>query len=258
MEFPPVTVRDSVRSQKAILDSLGVNHIRFAMGGSLGGMLTLEWGLEYGDTVDSLVVMACGARETAWQIAINETQRQAIFRDPNWEDGKGKAYGGLGLARQIAMVSYRSHAAYNKKFGRKLTKEMEAEYGDADSAILNGKVPHYNVEGYLAYQDHKFLSRFDAASYVRCMGTLDSHDVGRSRGGIESALKSLKMPTLVIGFDSDNLYPVSEQKELAALIPDSELAILSSDAGHDAFLLEYEATQKACWEFFDKHHPNQI
>jgi len=247
--FPAVTVRDSVRSHSQVLKSLGVNQIQFVLGGSLGGMQALEWGfLEGSDWVKSVVAIACGAKHTAWQIAISEVQRGAILRDPTWENGQGQAHNGLGIARQIAMISYRSHNAYESKFGRKLTKSSDFE--DVNQAIVKGVTPTFDVEGYLQYQDSKFRSRFDAASYVACTRKMDTHDVGRGRGGIETALGSLTQPTLVIGFDGDLLYPMKEQLELAHHIPNSTMKEMTSDAGHDAFLLEYDAIQNACESFF--------
>uniref|UniRef100_A0A7S3ZAT0 AB hydrolase-1 domain-containing protein n=1 Tax=Lotharella globosa TaxID=91324 RepID=A0A7S3ZAT0_9EUKA len=252
MAFPSVSMRDSVRSHMEVVSALGVKNIKFTLGGSLGGMQALEWGLIGGPSlVSSVVAIACGARHTAWQIAISEVQRACIMRDPTWNGGHGKALNGLGLARQLAMISYRSHSAYDSKFGRGLSKEAAKEHGDTDTCISSGVVPHFNVEGYLQYQDQKFLSRFDAASYVRCTQIMDTHDVGRDRGGIEKALSQLTQPTLVIGFDGDILYPLEEQRELAGLIPNSKLCEISSAAGHDAFLLEYEAISEACGSFLD-------
>ncbi|GAB5356411.1 hypothetical protein AAMO2058_000287600 [Amorphochlora amoebiformis] len=250
MDFPLVTIRDTVRSHKTVLDSLGVNKIKFVLGGSLGGMQALEWGIMGGpDLVESMVIIACGARHTAWQIAISEVQRNSIMRDPTWDNGRGKALSGLGLARQLAMISYRSHDAYDKKFGRNLAK---GEPDDVERAIQQAVVPRFDVEGYLAYQDKKFLSRFDSASYVRCTQKMDTHDVARGRGSVEEVLGNVKQPSLVIGFDGDLLYPLSEQRELAELLPNSELKEICSDAGHDAFLLEYEAIQSACDSFLTR------
>ncbi|OWY93314.1 Homoserine O-acetyltransferase, partial [Phytophthora megakarya] len=235
-DFPAVTLRDAVALQRRLLeDGLGVTQVQAVIGGSLGGMQTLEWAFQGQEFVKSFVAIACGAQHSAWQIGISELQRQAIYMDPNFLDGHYEATSppnaGLALARQIAMVSYRTHAAYGEKFGRceePTTDELEAKYG------------RYVVQSYLDYQGEKFLSRFDVNSYLALLHMMDTHDVGRGRGGVQEALASLTQPSLVIGIDSDVLYPLCEQQEIADGLPNSQFAALSSPHGHDGFLLGQE------------------
>ena len=242
-DFPRVSVRDSVRlHMKLLQDGLGVTQVQSVVGGSMGGMQTLEWMLLGNESgyVRSGVPISCGAHHHAWQIAISESQRSAIYADPKYNGGfynmADPPVGGLGVARQIAMVTYRSHQAYEKKFGR----------------MRHGAGSLFSVESYLRHQGEKFNARFDPNSYVTVTQLMDSHDVGRGRGGEEQALRALQIPVMVIGIDSDALYPISEQYALARMIPHSELHILRSDEGHDGFLLEQQQIGPLLTEFLNK------
>ena len=179
----------------------------------------------------SSVIIGCGAVHTGWQISISEAQRQAIYADPNWNNGsidpKNPPRKGLSVARQFAMITYRTAHAYHSKFGREKDK--------------NGL---WQVRSYLQYQGEKFLDRFDAVTYVRLTEKMDTHDVGRGRGGMHTALSSIKCPTLIMGMDSDILYPIHEQQELAKLIPNSIFKVILSREGHDGFLLEQSQVEE--------------
>lgn len=221
--FPIPTVRDGVRLHRRLLDWLGIRSVHAAIGGSLGGMQVLEWGFErVGDEpfVKHLVPVATAGRHSAWCIAWSECQRQAIYADPAWKGGDYSAahppMQGLAAARMMAMLSYRSSTSFQERFGHDVS----------------------TVQSYLDHQGRKLVDRFDANSYVRLSQTANTHDVARERGTYEVVLKQLPQPTLVLGVDSDVLFPVREQEELAALIPGAELAILTSSHGHDGFLLE--------------------
>lgn len=230
--------------------SLGVRSVACVIGGSLGGMQTLEWAATAGATfVKSIITICCGTHHHAWQIAISAAQRQAIYADPNWNGGdyaKGKEpRAGLSVARQMAMVSYRSHEAYEAKFGRKVAKKKPAQE--------HGQLTHYDVEGYLRYQGEKFFSRFDALSYVKLTRTMDTHDLGRGRGGVQAACTNLlTMPALVVGVSSDALYPPSEQRDLMALLPKGEVLMIESPNGHDGFLLDYKIMQPTAIAFLQR------
>lgn len=181
--------------------------------------------------------MSCGAQQSAWQIGINHLQRNAIQMDSNFLNGNyydhDPPHEGLSLARQIAMVSYRTHSQYNIKFGRNFSTTTSI----------------FDVESYLTYQGGKFNQRFDANSYMTLINMADSHDVGRDRGGIETALAKLCQPTLIIGVDSDLLYPLSEQQVLERHIPNANLKVVSSSQGHDGFLLEQREINKTIVQF---------
>ncbi|CAI5719171.1 hypothetical protein KXD40_006711 [Peronospora effusa] len=250
-DFPAVTLRDAVALQRRLLEEkFRVKQVQAVVGGSLGGMQTLEWAFQGQDYVKSFVTIACGAQHSAWQISISELQRQAVYMDPNFCDGRyllsAPPNTGLALARQIAMVSYRTHAAYDEKFGR--CQEQPAE-----NDKLASKYGRYVVQSYLNYQGEKFLSRFDVNSYLTLLHMMDTHDVGRGRGGVKEALSSLSQPALVIGIDSDVLYPLCEQQQIADGLPNAQFAALSSPHGHDGFLLGQEEISELTKRFLAKH-----
>lgn len=226
MDLPQATIRDTVRLHRQALEALGVRGVALVAGGSMGGMQVLEWGFE-GDFVRAMLPLAVGGRHSAWCVAWSEAQRQAIFADARWREGRyppgDPPAAGLAAARMMAMVSYRSRGSFEARFGR------DRAGGDA-----------FAVEGYLRYQGEKLVRRFDAACYVHLTRQMDTHDVARGRGRYEAALARLTQPTLVVGFDTDVLYPVAEQQELAALMPRASLAVVETLHGHDAFLIEFD------------------
>lgn len=224
-EFPAVTIRDTVRAHRKALEMLGVRRALFALGGSMGGMQALEWAFE-DDFVDGVAPIAVGGRHSAWCIGFSETQRQAIYADPRWNDGRyaEQPRQGLATARMIAMLTYRSSGSLAARFGR---------------TLQDGADDMFAVESYLRYQGTKLADRFDANCYVHLTRQMDTHDVARGRGDYEEVLRSVRRKTLVIGVDTDVLYPLAEQEELASLIPSARLEIIRSPAGHDAFLIEF-------------------
>lgn len=224
------------------------NQVHSVIGGSLGGMLTLEWAFEGDAFVKSFVAIACGSHQSGWQIGHGELQRQAIYMDPLFQNGEydpaNPPQQGLALARQMAMMSYRTHAAYTEKFGRELAEDSS---GSADT-----KHPRFRVQSYLEYQGSKFLSRFDVNAYLALLHMMDTHDVGRGRGGVQRALSTLTQPALVVGVESDVLYPISEQKAIASALPNASFASLSSIHGHDGFLLEQDLISDLIASFLDE------
>lgn len=246
--FPAVTIRDCVAIHlRALREDLRVRRVQCVIGGSLGGMQALEWAYMGGDLVRSVAALACGGRHHAWQIGIGEVQRRAIYADPHWNGGHydpGRPpVHGLSLARQMAMLTYRTHHSLEAKFARKpQPQEAAAHFGRA----------HFAVESYLSYQGEKFLKRFDANSYIALTKMMDSHDVSRGRGDYHAVLRSLEIPVLVVGVDSDVLYPLTEQKELAAHLPNATFVVVTSLEGHDGFLLEQEQIAKALTSFLNK------
>ena len=230
--FPPVTVRDMVRVQAALLDALGIEKLALVIGGSLGGMQVLEWAALYPQRVAAIVPIGCGARQSPWAIGWSETQRQAIFADPNWRGGNYSAAtppaAGLAAARSMAMLSYRHWRELQQRFSRKQREDGRFE-----------------IESWLQHHGEKLARRFDAASYVTLTRAMDSHDLARDRDGFPAPT----VPALVVGISSDLLYPLAEQQELAALLPNAELAVLESPHGHDAFLIETETLNRQVREF---------
>lgn len=236
--FPRYTVRDMVHVQRRLLDRLGVHTLHAVVGGSMGGMQVMEWAATYPEMVRSIVPIAIGARHSAWAIGLNEVARRAIVNDPAWEGGcyrlDRQPEAGLGLARAIAMLSYRAHGSVDGRFGR---DRWDSRSDGADG--LGGGESSFQVARYLEYQGEKLVRRFDANTYVYLTLAMDEYDVGAGRGGTEAVLKKLDMPAMVIGIDSDVLYPESEVRELADALPNSQYACVRSPHGHDAFLIEF-------------------
>lgn len=194
----------------------------------------------------SAIPIACGASHTAWQIAISEVQRQAIYADPNWELDAFQATKGLEVARQMGMVSYRTPQGYRGKFGRLLRSDLSPLYGSDAS---------WQVKSYLEYQGVKFIDRFDPITYVKLTEQMDSHDVSRNRGdSVEDVLRQIEIPACVLGIDSDVLYPLSEQEEIVEHIPKSDLKVIHSDEGHDGFLLEQDQVAGHIVNFLDSNN----
>jgi homoserine O-acetyltransferase len=277
MDFPDVTIRDSVKlHHRMLLDGVGAQSVRAVIGGSMGGMQALEWVVEGKSYVRSAVIIGCGAAHSAWQIAISETQRQAIYADPAWKGGyylpEEPPRAGLAVARQIAMVSYRTASGYARKFGRRREKEgagAGAEAGAGGQEIATSKAK-FQARNYLEYQGHKFVGRFDPVTYVKLTEQMDSHDIGRGRAGdlyadatsssssssslggrdatgglpeddeiLSRVLGATSAQCMVVGIDSDILYPLAEQQKLAQYLPHAMFRLISSPEGHDAFLLEH-------------------
>jgi homoserine O-acetyltransferase/O-succinyltransferase len=248
VDFPSVTIRDTVRLHRLLMDALGVRSVAFVIGGSMGGMHVLEWGF-FGDYVRALVPMAVGGRHSAWCIGWSEAQRQAIYADPRWNGGDyapdDPPAAGLAAARMAAMISYRTRQSFEARFGR------DRMPGDEQSSP-------YAVESYLAYQGRKLVQRFDANCYVSLTRQMDSHDVATGRSSYEEALGSLEQPALVFTIDTDILYPRPEQEELVRLMPDAELVTIESEFGHDAFLIEFDQIERLLISWIDSNIQTDI
>lgn len=248
-DFPHLTIRDTVRLHRRVLDRLDVRGAALAAGGSMGGMQVLEWAFEQdeagGPFVRALVPVAVGGRHSAWQIGWSEAQRQALFADPHWQGGyydpETPPRAGLAAARMAAMVSYRSYGSYRERFGRERMGEHSADVQGSEPPVDAASPAPFAIESYLRYQGKKLAGRFDANCYVHLTRQMDSHDVARSRGRYREVLRSILQPALVVGIDSDVLYPLEEQRELADHLPNATLEVLHSPHGHDAFLIEEAA-----------------
>lgn len=232
LSFPRYTVRDMVAVQRRLLDALGIESLKAVIGGSMGGMQVLEWAATHPECVRSFISIAVGARHSAWAIGLNEVARRAITSDPAWMGGDypvgTQPEAGLGLARAVAMLSYRSVDSLEAKFGR--------ERVSASRDLLGRS---FEIESYLDYQGVKLVKRFDANTYLYLTKAMDDFDLSDGRGRLKDVLKRLTMPALVMGIDSDVLYPEREQRELVAGLPNAEYAGIRSPHGHDAFLIEF-------------------
>jgi homoserine O-acetyltransferase len=246
--FPEITVRDQVAVERSFMDVLGIPRWASVVGGSMGGMRALEWLIGHRDRVDSGLVLAVGAYSTADQIGLQTTQQQAILTDPGYAggdyydapDGEGP-HRGMGVARRIAHLSYRSEFELGERFGRSPQ--------DNEDVLRGGR---YAVQSYLDHHADKLARRFDAGSYMVLTQAMNTHDVGRDRGGVAAALGQIEAPVVVAGIDSDRLYPIHLQQEIALLTPTSDgLRTVRSPYGHDGFLVETEAVGDLLRETLD-------
>ena len=234
--FPRVTVNDQVRIEKRLAEHLGVKHWATVIGGSMGAMRALEWVVEYPEEVGSAVIVAVGAAATADQIGTQITQMHAITSDPEWNGGdyydqERGPVSGMGVARRIAHLTYRSESELALRFSN--------EPQDNEDALGQGR---YAVQSYLDHQADKLARRFDAGTYVSLTDVMTTWDLGRGRGGVNHVLAGINTPVIIAGIDTDRLYPLYLQQQLADEIPSTVggLRLISSPCGHDAFLIERE------------------
>ena len=234
--FPEITIRDMVQCHEELRKHLQIEKIKLIIGGSLGGQQALEWAIVNPDVAENLCVLATNAKHSPWGIAFNATQRMAIENDPTWELPIPEAgLKGLETARAIAMISYRHYDIYN------------ATQKDQGKGIE--KTPR--AASYQRYQGKKLRQRFNAFAYWFLSKAMDSHDVGRNRGGVEEALAKIKAKTLCLGVSSDVLFPTVEQKMIAEHIAQSAYREIRSSYGHDGFLVETEQIEKEVKGFFE-------
>jgi homoserine O-acetyltransferase/O-succinyltransferase len=235
--FPVITIKDQVAVEAVLADALGIGRWAAVVGGSMGGMRVLEWAVTHPERLERMIVLACGAAATPEQIALCAVQAQAIRLDPQFRGGdyydgesaEGPQWG-LGLARRIGHISYRSELELAARFGR------QAQTGE--EPLTGGR---YSIESYLDHHADKLRRRFDANSYLVLSRAMDHHDVGRDRGGAERALSGVLARSTIAAIDSDRLYPPRLQLEMAELLPDRpKVELIRSLHGHDGFLIESE------------------
>ncbi|AHJ99304.1 homoserine O-acetyltransferase MetX [Hymenobacter swuensis] len=221
--FPLVTIRDMVAVHEALREHLALGRVHTLLGGSLGGQQAVEWAVQRPELFDNLVLLATSARHSAWGIAFNEAQRLAIFADATYHEATpAGGAAGLRAARAVALLSYRSHDAY----------------GQTQTDVDDEKLDDFLASSYQRYQGDKLVARFNAYSYVTLSRAMDTHHVGRGRGGVQAALGRIRARTLVLGITSDVLFPPSEQQLLARYIRGAMYAEMDSRYGHDGFLIE--------------------
>jgi homoserine O-acetyltransferase len=245
--FPYVTMRDMVAAEIALADHLGVDRWRLITGPSMGGMRAIEWAVTVPDRVGAIAPVGSTAATTADQIAWSTPQVAAIVADPHFHggdyysaaDGEGP-HVGLGIARMIAHTTYRSEGELAERFGR-------SYQGEGDPM---GKGGLFAIQSYLQHHGRKLAKRFDANTYIRLVQAIQSHDVGRGRGGVETALARYTGPALVIAVDSDRLYPLKNSQALDAGLSGSRgVKVVHSPVGHDGFLVESDQLNAFIAEF---------
>ena len=233
-DFPLLTNRDIINSFDLLREELGLRKIHTLIGGSLGGQQALEWAIEKPTVFERLIAIACNAKHSPWGIAFNEAQRMAIAADPTWKNNDARAgIEGLKAARAIGMISYRTYETY---------QQTQNEKGSE-------KIDDFRAASYQKYQGQKLANRFNAFTYWTFSKAMDSHNVGRGRRSVLEALEKIEARTLIVGIENDLLYPLSEQKLLAASIPSAKLEVLTSLYGHDGFLVEFDAFKKVVRRF---------
>jgi homoserine O-acetyltransferase/O-succinyltransferase len=251
--FPVVTVRDMVRAQAKLADHLGVERWASVIGGSMGGMQSLEWAVTFPERVGSLISIASCMASSPQQIAWGAVGRQAIRLDPNWrggnyydaEPGDGP-HEGLMVARQVAQITFRTDGVFSDKFGRDLVDKSPGFH-------LWQK---FEVERYLDHHGEKLVRRFDANSYLWLTKAMDLHDISRGRGGMKAALARIKCDVLSIGVDTDILYPAYQSRELVDLLTSLDRSAsyceIASPHGHDAFLIDIDQLDGFVRPWLDK------
>ncbi|MDR3563221.1 MAG: homoserine O-acetyltransferase [Negativicutes bacterium] len=229
-DFPVITVRDMVNVQKALLQQLGIDHLALVIGGSMGGMQALEWAVSHPGFADAVVAIAAPGYASPQSIAYNRVGRQSVMLDPDWLDGN--YYGGpgpargLAIARAVGMITYQSEQSMNNKFARRMRDGQ------------------FEVENYLDHQGRSLVARFDANTYLYLLRALDLHDLGHGYPSYKAALARIAAKVLVVGVNSDILYPAQQQIELVRALKSlgvrAEYAEVDSPHGHDGFLIDFD------------------
>lgn len=236
-DFPTLTIRDLVSALERLRCHLGIETIHLLIGGSLGGQQAMEWAYVLGSRCEHLVLIATNARHSAWGIAFNEAQRMAIEADATWKSAAPDAgEAGMRAARAMALISYRHYDTYCRS-------------QSDPTPVLSG----YLAQSYQRYQGEKLARRFNAFSYYRLSQTMDSHHMGRGRISAADALGRISATALVIGIDTDVLFPPHEQEFIATCIPKSRYVCIHSDYGHDGFLIETASLTDVIGAFLSAH-----
>ncbi|MCT2338512.1 homoserine O-acetyltransferase [Corynebacterium sp. p3-SID1056] len=252
--FPAVSIRDMVQAEHRFLEALGISRVHAVLGGSMGGARALEWTLLYPELVDYALVIAVSARASAWQIGVQTAQITSITHDPAWQGGNYHGTGrspdaGLAAARRLAHLTYRGEMEIDERFG------TAAQSGENPLGPYRADGERFAVQSYLEHQGRKLTERFDAASYVTLTEALNRHDVGRGRGGLNKALASSTVPTMIVGVDTDILYPYHQQEHLSRNLGNLlAMSKLSSPVGHDAFLVEARQMDRVLRNFIALTH----
>ncbi|SET51916.1 homoserine O-acetyltransferase [Oceanobacillus limi] len=232
--FPKITVRDMVQAQYLALEKLHIKSLHAIIGGSLGGMQVLEWGLLFPTFMNKLISLASTPRFSDYGIAFNHIAEATIRNDPNWQNGRyfaNQQIHGLEIARMVGMVTYRSAALFTERFDRKHSNDC------------------YAVSSYLNYQGKKLANRFDANSYIYLLQAMNNHDIGRNRGGWKKACQLYRRPLLAIGYANDLIYEPKHIQQFAEIAPNCTYHYVETIFGHDGFLTEYQKWENYIADF---------
>lgn len=256
LSFPVVTIEDMVDVQKQVIDSLGIKKLLCAAGGSMGGCMALKWAVKYPDAAHSVIGIATNTRHTAQQIALHEVARQAIMKDPHWNNGdyygKDAPASGMAVSRMIGHITYMSEKSMEEKFGRKLIGKEKLGYDFSHD---------FEVENYLKYRGDSFVQRFDANSYLYLSKALDYFDLAED-GSLVDAFKPAKASFLIISFTSDWLYPSYHSKQMVKALKANDVEVsdieINSSWGHDAFLVEVEGQSKLISHYLSRMQKSYV
>ena len=249
--FPIITVEDWVKTQKTLINYLGIQRLSSVMGGSLGGMQALEWNLQFPNEVKNTIIIAAAPNLTAQNIAFNEVARQSIITDPDFQKGnfytkKNKPKRGLRVARMLGHITYLSNDAMKSKFGRKKqNKDYQYNFNT-----------EFEIESYLNYQGDKFAKEFDANTYIRMTKALDYYDpTKQNKKKLSAVFKKIKSKFLVISFTSDWRFSPARSKEIVKSLLDNNINVsyaeISAESGHDAFLMSDDHYHEILNSFFN-------
>jgi homoserine O-acetyltransferase len=230
--YPWPTIEDMVRSEKLVLDHLGITHVKSIAGGSLGGMQVLMWCAMYPEFADSIITMATGPSVPVTGIAWHLIGRKIIEADQRFNGGDyyddPDPLRGLQVARMVGHMTYLSPESLQRKFGRR----------------RRGNTRQFEIDSYFEYQGKKFSTAYDANSYIRIQAAMDEMDLEEQHGSLRGAFENWQGKSLLVSFDTDWLFPPSsvEEVELAmrSLGTHVQHERISSPNGHDTFLIDYD------------------
>lgn len=251
-EFPVVSIGDMVRAQARLVEHLGISKLRAVVGGSIGGMQALQWGVEFPKQVARIVAIGC-APLGSLGLAFNHLQRQAIMNDPLWRGGDyapdEAPRAGLALARALAMCTYKSAHLFDERFARRPNRG-----GEDPRRRLRER---YEVGGYLDYQGEKFNERFDANSYLALTKAMDNFDLGEGGADERNVLARIKADVTLVGISSDWLFPAADVRRLAARLSEAGVGVryheLESAHGHDGFLADAAQLAPIIYDAINPH-----
>jgi homoserine O-acetyltransferase/O-succinyltransferase len=251
LRFPFVTVTDMVAAQRCLIDYLDIDKLFSVAGGSMGGMQALQWAVDYPERVGSVLFLAATARSSTQNIAFNEIGRQAIYADPNWNNGD--YYGrtlpasGLAVARMVGHITYMSESSLEEKFERRLQHGTQLGFGFSTD---------FAIESYLKHQGEKFVERFDANSYLYITKALDYYDVADGYANMQAALQQTQATYLVVSISSDWLYTAGQARELVDALREAKREVeyehIQATFGHDSFLVEVETMTQIVGGYLDR------
>ena len=251
MSFPVLAIEDIAAAARQALRALGLTRLKAVVGPSLGGMTALAYAIQFPDEVDTLVTISSATRATPFAIAIRSVQREAIRSDPEWRGGNYEPPGpvnGLRVARKLGLITYRSALEWRQRFGRERVDVRER--GSGPFGV------EFEVEAYLEMHARKFVGTFDANSYLYLSRSMDLFDVAEHGGSVEAGLGRIAArKTLVIGVETDFLFPIDQQEEIASVLSragrDVRFERLASIQGHDSFLIDMDRFAPAVGSFLE-------